>query len=219
MIQRRLTRWMSALLVAGAFLTVGTGIPTVQGQSATPQAVTAPAPDWTLVVHGMQDPYVVTVTNQREPDPGMRFVGFDVEVVNASDQPLIFGGDAVSVRDDAGFTFRSGSVAGSEPPLLGRTLTGGERARGWVWFAKPVSATLREIVLVPSAPELRLGLDAVARIAGTPGPTARSTPDTAATPTAPTTPPAQVASPPIEVAADRHHHDRAGRHRDAGHGD
>ena len=45
----------------------------------------------------------------------------------------------------------------------------GERARGWVWFEVPEDATLTEILLVPTAPELRVGLDEVASIPGTPG--------------------------------------------------
>jgi hypothetical protein len=169
--QRRLMGWLSVLLVAGALLTVSTGVPTVRGQDATPRAVTAPAPDWSFVVHGMQDPYAGTVTNPSEPASGSRVVAFDVEVVNASDQPLRFADDAVSVRDDAGFTYRGGSIIGGEPALSGRTLPAGERARGWVWFAVPSEGALIEILLMPVAPELRVGLAEVASIPSTAGST------------------------------------------------
>jgi hypothetical protein len=157
---------MSALLLTGAFLFVFAwiGSPAALGQSPTPGAVTAPAPDWAFVVHGMQDPYAGVLTNPPEPAPGMRYVAFEVEVVNASDQPLSFATNAVHLWDDEGFSYRSGAVTGSEPALPGRTLP--ERARGWVWFAVPEDVTLTDILLVPSAPELRIGLDEVASIVG-----------------------------------------------------
>jgi hypothetical protein len=161
--------WWAALVVASAVLFVQSGAPAALGQSATPGAVTAAAPEWMFVVHGMQDPYAGVLTAGLEPAPGMRTVAFEVEVVNESDQPLSFADDAVVLRDDVGFSYRAGAVAGREPALSGRTLPAGERARGWVWFVVPEEATLTEILLVPAAPELRVGLDGVASIPGTPG--------------------------------------------------
>jgi hypothetical protein len=185
--------WVPALLVASAsaFLLVQIGVPAALGQDATPGAVTVPAPDWMFVVHGMQDPYAGVLTTQREPAPGMRYVGADVEVVNASDQPLSFADDSVVLRDDEGFSYRSGTVVGSEPALRGRIMPEGERARGWVWFEVPEGATLTEILLVPAAPELRVELDEVASIPGTPGAVTTAedvTPSPAATATQPVTP-------------------------------
>ena len=198
--QLRVLWRVSALLVVSAVLLVGIGAPVALGQDATPAAVTAPAPEWTFGVHWMQDPYAGVLTNPGEPFPGMRYVGVDVEVVNASDQPLSFADNAVSLRDDAGFSYRSGTIAGSEPALQGRALPGGERARGWVWFEVPEDATLTEILLVPSAPELRLGLDQVASISTTPGPitteTAVVTPEPAATATPATEPVTPMATEP-----------------------
>jgi len=167
--QFRILWSVAALLVAGVFLLVQTGVPAALGQSATPGAVSVPAPDWMFVVHGMQDPYNGAPTAEREPVQGMRYVGFDVEVVNGSDQPLSFADNAVVLRDDEGFSYRSGTVVGREPALSGRTMPGGEQARGWVWFEVPEGATLTEILLVPAAPELRIGLAEVASIPGTPG--------------------------------------------------
>jgi hypothetical protein len=182
--QFRILWSVSALLVVSAFLLVSTGVPAALSQSATPAAVTAPAPDWMFVVHGMQDPYAGALSNPLEPTPGLRYVGFDLEVVNASDQPLSFAANAVYLRDDEGFSYRGGTVAGSEPPLQGRTMLGGEQARGWVWFEVPEGATLREIVLVPTAPELRVGLDAVTSIPGMPGTTTASPADVTPSPVA-----------------------------------
>ena len=175
------------------------------GQSSTPGAASAPAPDWTFVVHGMQDPYAGVLTNPREPAPGMRYVAFDVEVVNASDQPLSFASNAVHLWDDEGFSYRSGAVTGSEPALPGRTLPEGERARGWVWFAVPEDVTLTDILLVPSAPELRIGLDEVASIAGVTGsattPGATPTPATAAQAATEPAPPPATELPAAEIQA------------------
>jgi hypothetical protein len=194
--QLRILCSVAALLLASAFLLVQTGVPAALGQTATPDAVTAPAPDWSFVVHGMQDPYAGTLTAQPEPVPGMRTVGFDVEVVNDSEQPLGFADNAVVLRDDEGFSYRSGTVTGREPALSGRTIPPGERTRGWVWFEVPQDATLTEILLVLAAPELRVGLDEVASIPGTPGvaTTVGSAPSPAATA-------AQVLTPAVTPAA------------------
>jgi Bacterial SH3 domain/Domain of unknown function (DUF4352) len=189
--------WVSALLVASGLLLVSVGGPAALGQSATPGAVTAPAPDWTFVVNGMQDPYVGVLTNPPQPVPGMRYVGVEVEVVNDSAQPLTFGANTVFLRDDEGFSYRGGSVAGSEPALQGRTMPGGERARGWVWFEVPEGATLREIVLVPTPPELRVGLDEVASIPGTPSAATTPTPDITPAPAATATQPAPPTATPL----------------------
>ena len=201
----RILWWVPALLVVSAHILVQTGVPAALGQSTTPDAATAPAPDWTFVVHGMQDPYGGVLTTPPQPAPGMRYVGFDVEVVNDSDQPLSFAGTGVYLRDNEGFSYRSGTVAGSEPALAGRTMPAGERARGWVWFEVPADATLTEIVLVPTAPELRVGLDQVASIEGTPGATVTTvgvTPSPAATATQPAPPTVTpLATQPPVVAA------------------
>jgi hypothetical protein len=201
--QLRILWSMATLLVTSAFLLVLTGVPTALGQDATPGTVSVAAPDWTFVVHGMQDPYAGALTTPPEPTEGMRYVGFDVEVVNESDQPLSFAGTGVYLRDEEGFSYRSGTVGGREPALSGRTMPGGERARGWVWFEVPEGATLTEILLVPTAPELRVGLAEVANIPGTPGSTtAGITPSPAATAAQVVTPPVTpLATEPPETAA------------------
>ena len=204
---------VAALLVASLVLLVQSGAPAALGQTTAPGAVTVPAPDWTFVVHGMQDPYVGEPTTLPEPAQGIRYVAVDVEVVNDSEQPLSFADDAVYLRDDAGFSYRSGIVAGREPALSGRTLPAGERARGWVWFEVPEDATLTDIVLIPAAPELGVALDQVANIPGTPtaamtaedvtpSPVATATQPAPATATPPATePPAAEATSTPEAAA------------------
>ena len=202
--QHRILWSVAALLLASAFLLVQTGVPTALGQDATSDAATAPSPEWTFVVHGMQDPYAGALTTPSEPAPGMRYVGFDVEVVNDSDQPLSFAGTGVYLRDDQGFSYRSGTVAGREPALHGRTMPAGDRSRGWVWFEVPQDVTLTEILLVPTAPELRVGLDEVASISGTPEAAATEdiTPASQATATQAVTPTVTpVATEPPPAAA------------------
>ena len=178
-------------------------MPGARGQSATPSVVTAPVPDWRFVVHGVQDPYLGVLTSGPELAEGMRDVAFNVEVVNASDQPLTIANNVISLSDDEGYIYRSGNVAGSEPPLQFLTLLGGQRVRGWVWFRVLEDATLSELFLVVSAPELRLGLDQVASIPGMPSPTATATPGITPSPTATATQPATPAAtaPPTEPPA------------------
>src|SRR4051794_41926436 len=105
----------------------------------------------------MQDPYAGTLTTPPQPVPGMRYVGFDVEVVNDSDQPLSFAGTGVYLRDDQGFSYRSGTVAGREPSLAGRTMPAGERGRGWGWVEGPAGADPTQNPLVPTPPGPRGG--------------------------------------------------------------
>ena len=114
----------------------------------------------------------------------MRYVGFDVEVVNASDQPLSFAGNAVYLRDDEGFSYRGGTVAGSEPPLQGRTMLGGEQARGWVWFEVPEGATLTRDRPRAYRPGAAGRAGSVTSIPGMPGATIASPADVTPSPAA-----------------------------------
>ena len=100
--QLRILWSVAALLVAGAFLLVQAGCPQPWPKHHAGRGDRVSAPDWTFVVHGMQDPYCGALTTPPEPAPGMRYVGFDVEVVNESDQPLSFAGTGVYLRDEEG---------------------------------------------------------------------------------------------------------------------
>lgn len=176
--------WVPLLIVTGVLLIAGGHWPAAFGQNATPEAV-ANAPDWRFVVHGIQDPYAGVLPNPSESSRGLRYVAFDVEVINDSDQPLTYGANAISLRDDEGFSYRSGAVSGSEPALGARALMGGERARGWVWFGVREDAQLRQIVLIPSAPELAIDVAAAPAIPATPQQAASGQPSAPAQSTAP----------------------------------
>lgn len=194
--------WAPLLIIAGVILVAGGRWPAAFGQNATPEPV-ASAPDWRFVVHGIQDPYAGVLPNPSESSRGLRHVAFDVEVINASDQPLTYGANAISLRDEGGFSYRSGTVSGSEPALPARTLMSGERARGWVWFGVREDAQLRQIVLIPSAPELAVDVAAAPAIPATPQESAPAQGASTSATTAPTQPAAviTVAESPAATAA------------------
>ncbi len=117
----------------------------------------------------MQDPYPGTLIYDPELPPGTRVIAADIEIVNASDQPLSFSPYLVRIRDADGGSYQAGVVAGTEPTPDGRILERGERVRGWVWFVVLADARLIEIVLIPQAPELSVTLsDAGTPIASPP---------------------------------------------------
>jgi hypothetical protein len=194
--------WAPLLVFAGVMLIAGSHLPVVFGQTATPEAA-ASAPDWRFIVHGIQDPYAGVLPNPSESSRGLRYVAFDVEVINDSDQPLTYGANAISLRDQEGFSYRSGTVTGGEPALPARTLMSGERARGWVWFGVRENAQLRQIVLIPSAPELAVDVAAAPAIAATPRETAAAQSPAPEATTAPAQPASviTVAESPAATAA------------------
>ena len=169
-------------VVAGARLLPAAG-QEGSGEEA-PGALGTAAPAWAFVVHGVQDPYRGRLERPEEPEPGVRYVGAEVGIVNGGAEPLTYGTGSVRARDDQGVDYAAGAAAGSEPPLRGRTLQRGERARGWVWFAVPAGARLREIVLVPTAPELRVALGEPGGSTPTPAPSPASRASPAASPIA-----------------------------------
>src|SRR3712207_1537205 len=104
---------LAVVLILTAALFAGDGLRPAGGQETDSGVATGSVPDWTFVVYGMQDPYAGRLITPREPEPGMRYVGFDVEVVNDSDQPLSVAANSFYLRDVNDFTYRSGSVIGS----------------------------------------------------------------------------------------------------------
>jgi hypothetical protein len=171
------------------------GSPTATREGEVGAAAAGRAPAWTLLVHGVTDPYFGGPL--QESPPGARYVGVEVEVVNDGDQPLSYTRESVRLRDDRAFEYRNGAVSGAEPVLPSRALPPGERARGWAWFVVPDDAVLEQVFLLASAPELRVGLAGVAATPRTPEPTATHEP----TATAPATPPRATPAPATPPAA------------------
>jgi hypothetical protein len=92
------------------------------------------------------------------PPAGTRYLAAEVEIDNASDQPLAFTPAEIRVRDETGLEYRGGSAIGTEPSINVRNLNGGERSRGWVWFTLPANARAVQLVYVGPQPEFRIDL-------------------------------------------------------------
>jgi hypothetical protein len=118
----------------------------------------ATAPDWSFGLLSVQDPYTGTIQVPPMAAPGTRYVAAEVEIDNASDQPLAFTPAEIRIRDESGTDFRGGSALGTEPSINQRNLNGGERSRGWVWFTVPTGSKLVEIVYVGPQPHFRIAL-------------------------------------------------------------
>jgi hypothetical protein len=116
------------------------------------------APDWTFGLLNVQDPYEGTIQVPQTAPTGTRYVAAEVEIDNASDQPLAFTPAEIRMRDDSGTDYRGGSALGTEPSINQRNLNGGERSRGWVWFTIPTGSRLVEIVYVGPQPQFRITL-------------------------------------------------------------
>ena len=163
----------------------------------------------------MQDPYPGTLIYDPELPPGTRVIAADIEIVNASDQPLSFSPYLVRIRDADGGSYQAGVVAGTEPTPDGRILERGERVRGWVWFVVLADARLIEIVLIPQAPELSVTLSdagtpiasppplpiatATVEVTPSPSPTATATSQPTSTPT-PTQTPTPIPTPTVPAS-------------------
>ena len=105
----------------------------------------AKAPAWSFTVFVVQDPYQGQIQQPASPPPDTRYVAAEVEIDNASDQPLNFSPAEIRLRDAAGTEYRGGSAVGTEPFLSIRNLNGGERSHGWVWFIVAQGAEIVEM--------------------------------------------------------------------------
>jgi hypothetical protein len=131
---------------------------------ATPAAADgsriAVAPNWTFVVHNVEDPYSGDIQVPQEQPPGMRFVAAEVEVINASDQSLAFTPIDIRLRTLDGIEYRGGSAIGTDPTINPRNLNPGERSRGWVLFTIPEVGVAVELAYLAPQPQFRIALEA-----------------------------------------------------------
>jgi hypothetical protein len=118
----------------------------------------AVAPDWTFVVHTVEDPYSGEIQVPNEEPLGMRFVAAEVEVINASDQPLAFTPIDIRLRTLDGIEYRGGSAIGIDPTINPRNLNPGERSRGSVLFTLPEAGIPVELVYLAPQPQFRIVL-------------------------------------------------------------
>lgn len=153
----------SAVLIAGGPGRLAEG--RAQGSAtpgATPGSDEAIArvspPDWSFTVYAFRDPYDLPEGSTLVVPPDTHYVAAEVEIDNASDQPLAFGTGQVRLRATGGGEYLPGRAAGPEPTINARLLSPGEQARGWVWFNVPDGAELTELVYIAQNPEFSLPL-------------------------------------------------------------
>jgi hypothetical protein len=128
----------------------GTPTQTVIGQ--------AEAPAWAFGVYAIQDPYAGQIIQPQTAPAGTRYIAAEVQIDNASDQPLNFNPLEIRLRDAAGTEYRGGSAVGSEAYLSSRNLNGGERSHGWVWFTVPLEVQIVEIAYYGPQPVFKVAL-------------------------------------------------------------
>jgi hypothetical protein len=116
----------------------------------------AAAPNWTFTVLQVQQPYKGELTRPKELDPGLTVVAAEIIITNGSDQPLGFSTADIALKDEAGISYTSGSTLGTEPRVVSQDLPGGERTRGWVWFAVPDGTVPTQLVFSGPAPQFRV---------------------------------------------------------------
>jgi hypothetical protein len=166
----------------GASALIGTGTLGVNGigdspiamamQDASTPEMEATAPAWRFVVHRYRDPYQDVIIQPATREPGKRYVGAEVSILNESDAALNFTPSSIRLRDVDGVEYSSGAVIGSDPRILDINMIPGERARGWVWFAVPEATEAVEITYVAPSPRLTVPVSAASESGdgGTPVP-------------------------------------------------
>lgn len=163
-----MTPQLTRRALVGASVLAGMGARELgeKGISAAPMAIQerstavdeASTPPWRFVLHIFEDPYRGTILQPVDPQPGMRYVGAEVGIVNESDAALNFSPSSIRLRDAEGVEYPSVGVVGSDARILDINLIPGERARGWVWFAVPEEAELTELTYVAPSPRLSVPL-------------------------------------------------------------
>lgn len=130
---------------------------------ATPQgdgdAVRIAPPDWAFVVHRIEDPYELPEGSTLVVPPGTSYLAAEVEIDNASNQPLAFAVAQIRLRASDGVEYLPGRAAGPETTLNGRVIPPGEQSRGWLWFNVPEDVELTELVFIAQNPEFSLPLN------------------------------------------------------------
>ena len=171
---RRAFLRISALIGTGTLSVGGRAVPfeSLALQEASEPAGVAVGPAWRFIVYQFEDPYSRAILRPEAPEPGMRYVGADVEINNDSDAPLDFAPSGVRLRDADGFEHSSGAVRGSDPRILEINLIPGERARGWVWFSVPEATRLVDLTYEAPSPRLTVPLSMLSSLnpEGTPLP-------------------------------------------------
>jgi hypothetical protein len=153
---------IGSTLVASSAALVGAtqpaSIAAAMRQDATPAVGEAGSPAWVLVVHTFQDPYAGEIIRPEEPQPGIRYIGAEVEIRNESEDPLNFSPGNVRLMDSDGIEYPSGAVAGSDPLIASLNMSPGDRVRGWVWYGVPEASQIVEVVYIAPSPRIVVAL-------------------------------------------------------------
>lgn len=118
----------------------------------------AETPVWRFVVHAFEDPYLGKLIFPSQVPDGNRVVRADVEIINASDQPLNFQTPNVHLLDADGIEYPAGNAQGTSPKIVSQVLNADARTRGSVWFVVPSAADLVEIKYFGPSPQLHVPL-------------------------------------------------------------
>ena len=137
----------------------GTPAATPEGTPQVEQdAVRIAPPDWSFIVHRLDDPYELPEGSTLVVPPGTAYVGAEVEIDNASEQALSFAVSQIRLRASDGVEYLPGRAAGPEPTLNGRVIPPGEQSRGFLWYNVPEDVELTELVYIAQNPEFSLSL-------------------------------------------------------------
>ena len=115
-------------------------------------------PDWSFTVYTVRDPYELPEASTLVVPPGTHYFATEVEINNASNQPLSFAASQIRLRATDGLEYTAGGAAGPETTLKARVLPPGDLTRGWLWFNVPDDAELTKLVFIAQSPEFSLSL-------------------------------------------------------------
>jgi hypothetical protein len=97
--------------------------------------------------------------------PALLFVAVQLLFEIKSEEPLGIRTSAFHLHEVDGFDYPTAS--GVSSPLLkfqNQTVQGGERARGWLFFAVPTGAELTELRMDEPAAEMKVPLQGIANL-------------------------------------------------------
>jgi hypothetical protein len=144
------------------------GTPTTAAPTPVTPVATIDALQWKITILSFQDPYIAELRTPASPVPNMpslRYIGAELLFENTSEEPLGIRTSAFHVHDADGFDYApAAGVSSPQPKLQSQTVQGGERARGWLFFAVPSGAELTELRMDEPAAEMKVPLQGIANL-------------------------------------------------------
>jgi hypothetical protein len=144
------------------------GTPTAEASAPVTPVATIESLQWKLTILSFQDPYVAELRTPASPVPNMpalRYIGVQLLFENTSEEPLGIRTSAFHLHDADGFDYATASgVSSPQAKLTSQTVQGGERARGWLFFAVPIGAELTELRMDEPAAEMKVPLQGIANL-------------------------------------------------------